>query len=72
MRLSKFDEGWWNCFDSYTNDVMDVMSYSQIPLSILEGAGVTKEEALYVLNKTSILYGKAINVVSEYVIKLDK
>ena len=67
MRLLEFDKGWWNCFDSYTNDVMDVMSYSQIPLSILKGAGVTKEEALHVLNKTSFLTGKAINVVNEYI-----
>lgn len=71
MRLLEFDKGWWNCFNSYTNDVMNTMSYSLIPFTILEGAGVTKEEALYVLNKTSFLSGKAINVVSEYVIKLD-
>ena len=66
MRLLEFDKGWWNCFNSYTNNVMNVMPCSLIPLAILEGAGVTKEEALHVLNKT-FLSGKAINVVSEYI-----
>lgn len=70
--MKLFDEGWWNCFNSYTNDVMNAIPYSQIPSSVLKGAGVTKEEALYVLNKTTFLSGKAINVVSEYIIKLDK
>lgn len=50
---------------------MNVMSYSLIPLAILESAGVTKEEALHILNKTSFLSRKSINVVSEYIIKLD-
>lgn len=71
MRLLEFDKGWWNCFNSYTNDIINAMPYSQIPSAVLEGGGVTKEEALYVLNKTSFLSGKAINVVSEYIIKLD-
>lgn len=70
--MKLFDEGWWNCFNSYTNDIMNALPYSQIPSAVLEGAGVTKEEALYVLNKTTFLSGKTINVVSEYVIKLDK
>lgn len=73
MRLLEFDKGWWNCFKSYTNDVMNIMPYSSpLIFGVLEGAGVTKEKALHVLNKTSFLYRKAINVVSEYVIKLDK
>lgn len=69
--MKLFDNGWWICFNSYTNEVMNATPYSQIPLVILENTGIIKEEALYALNKTSILSGKAINVVNEYIMKLD-
>jgi hypothetical protein len=39
---------------------------------VLNGAGVKKEEALHVLNKKDFLYGNAVDIVSKYIINLDK
>lgn len=36
------------------------------------GTGVTKEDALHVLNKKDFLYGNAVDVLSKYIINLDK
>lgn len=73
MRLLEFDKGWWNCFNSFANNCYmkkgDTLSACY---EVLNGAGVTKEEALHVLNKKDFLYGNAVDVVSTYIINLDK
>lgn len=70
MRLLEFDKGWWNCFNSFANNTLS--DNDSVCMEVLRGAGVTKEEALHVLNKKDFLYGNAVDVVKEYIIKLDK
>ena len=70
MRLLEFDKGWWNCFNSFANNTLS--DNDSVCMEVLNGAGVTKGEALHVLNKKDFLYGNAINVVNEYIINLDK
>lgn len=64
--MTQFDQGWWNCFNSFANNCyMTKADNLSACHEVLNGAGVTKEEALYVLNK-NILYGNAVDVVEKY------
>ncbi len=66
--MKQFDKGWWNCFNSFANNCYmtkgDNLSACH---EVLNGAGVTIEEALHVLNKKDILYGNAVYVVEAYI-----
>lgn len=73
MSLLEFDKWWWTCFNSFANNYdMTKADKLSVCYELLDGAGITKEEALHVLNKKDFLYGNAINVVNEYIINLDK
>ena len=41
----QFNEGWWNCFCSFANELANVSSNASMAIrSVLDGAGVTKKE----------------------------
>jgi len=44
--MTKFNEGWWNCFCSFANELANVSSSasSMVIRGVLTGAGVTKKE----------------------------
>lgn len=43
--MTKFNEGWWNCFCSFANELANVSTgASMVIRSVLTGAGVTKKE----------------------------
>ena len=43
--MTKFNEGWWNCFCSFANELANVSSgASMVIRNVLDGAGVTKKE----------------------------
>ena len=66
--MTKFDEGWWNCFNSFANNCyMTKGDKLSACYEVLDGAGVTKEEALHVLNKKDILYGGAIGILEHFI-----
>ena len=43
--MTKFNEGWWNCFCSFANELANVSSgASMVIRNVLDGAGVSKKE----------------------------
>lgn len=46
-----FNQGWWNCFESFTNEFMSVYNDGRIPMAVLKSAGITEKEAQRELGK---------------------
>ena len=45
MIMTEFNEGWWNCFCSFANELANVSSSASMVIrAVLDGAGVTKKE----------------------------
>lgn len=43
--MTEFNEGWWNCFCSFANELANVSSSASMVIrNVLDGAGVTKKE----------------------------
>lgn len=43
--MTEFNEGWWNCFCSFVNELANVSSNADMVIrAVLDGAGVTKKE----------------------------
>lgn len=70
---SQFNAGWWSCFVSIsTVDLHLTNGMSAMLRHILIDAGVTKEEAEYVLKLNIVDNEKTREVVKEYIGYLDK
>ena len=68
--MTKFNEGWWNCFCSFANELANVStSASMVIRSVLEGAGVSKREITEIL-KTKHLDKRVVDELKEYMGKL--
>ncbi len=64
--MTKFNEGWWNCFCSFANELADVSSSASMVIrSVLEGAGVTKKEIDDII-KSQNLSKRVVNELNEY------
>lgn len=49
--MTEFNEGWWNCFCSFANELADVSSNASMVIrNVLDGAGVSKKEITDNLN----------------------
>ena len=69
--MKKFDYGWWNCFNSYTNELYFDIGHGAnytICLKVLSGAGITVAEAEDAIKK-DLLHGVALDMVNKYIIK---
>ncbi len=67
-KLSKFNQGWWNCFSSFAAEMRAYAVSSEMEIvmrNVLGGAGVTKEEINQAL-KTEISDERIINYLNEY------
>lgn len=68
--MKKFDYGWWNCFNSYTNEITFNIGgsgvNSTVCLRVLSNAGITIEEAEDAIKK-DLLYCNALDIVNEYI-----
>ena len=43
--MAEFNEGWWNCFCSFANELANVSSSASMVIrNVLDGAGVSKKE----------------------------
>ena len=43
--MTEFNEGWWNCFCSFANELANVSSSASMVIrNVLDCAGVTKKE----------------------------
>lgn len=68
--MTKFNEGWWNCFCSFANELANVStSASMVIRSVLEGAGVSKREITEIL-KTTHFDKRVVDELEEYKAKL--
>lgn len=68
--MTKFNEGWWNCFCSFANELANIStSASMVIRSVLEGAGVSKREITEIL-KTQHLDKRVVDELEEYILKL--
>ncbi len=64
--MTKFNEGWWNCFRSFANELADVSSSASMVIrSVLEGAGVTKKEIDDII-KSKNLSKRVVDELNEY------
>lgn len=64
--MNQFDQGWWNCFLSYTDELMQFQSdFYMIANSQLTAAGVEKEEIESVL-KSGMMSDKTRALLIEY------
>lgn len=68
--MKNFDYGWWDCFNSYTNEIIfNIGGYgvnSTVCLKVLSNAGITIEEAEDAIKK-DLLYCNALDIVNEYI-----
>lgn len=62
--MTKFNQGWWNCFNSFANNTRQ--ANDSVCYEVLRGAGVTKKEAEEVL-RNGELYGTACDIVNEFI-----
>ena len=68
--MTKFNEGWWNCFCSFANELANVSTgASMVIRAVLEGAGVTKKEIDYII-KSQYLDKRVVEELKEYRAKL--
>ena len=73
MNENKSFNGWWNCFESFADELFAVDAYADgVCTRVLEGAGVTKDEAAAWLTKTECPNQKVIDVVRQYCENLEK
>lgn len=68
--MTKFNEGWWNCFCSFANELANVSTgASMVIRAVLEGAGVTKKEVDDII-KSQYLDKRVVEELKEYRAKL--
>ena len=68
--MTKFNEGWWNCFCSFANELANVSSSASMVIrNVLNGAGVTKKEITENL-KTQYFDKGVVDELEEYKAKL--
>ena len=70
MIMTEFNEGWWNYFCSFANELADVSSNASMVIrNVLDGAGVTKKEITENL-KTQHFDKRVVDELEEYILKL--
>lgn len=68
--MTEFNEGWWNCFCSFANELANVSSSASMVIrNVLDGAGVTKKEIIENL-KTQHFEKRVAEELKEYKSKI--
>ena len=68
--MTEFNEGWWNCFSSFANELANVSSSASMVIrNVLDCAGVTKKEISENL-KTQHFDKRVVDELEEYKSKL--
>ncbi len=68
--MTQFDEGWWNCFCSFANELSNISSNADMVIrAVLDGAGVTKKEIDDII-KSKFLDKRVVEELKEYRAKL--
>lgn len=67
MKMKQFDQGWWNCFITYTNEMASAFpGYESIAESQLKAAGVIEAEIKYALDNLVYPDDKAYEILNSY------
>ena len=61
-----FNQGWWNCFESFASVLHYNTNGESLCRGILEGAGITKREAAAFLNKEEYHDPDVVEIVRNY------
>ena len=68
-----FNQGWWNCFENFAAELLDVNSYAEnVCTNVLTAAGISEHEALSWLGRYRGNNMKVYNIVHEYWMKIRK
>ena len=68
--MTEFNEGWWNRFCSFANELANISSSASMVIrNVLDGAGVTKKEIAENL-KTQHFEKRVVEELKEYKAKL--
>jgi hypothetical protein len=66
-----FNQGWWNCFESFATVLHYNSNGESLCMGILEGAGITKREATAFINKAEYHDPDVVELVRNYMLKLN-
>lgn len=67
MSKGTFNQGWWNCFESFTAELLSFNNNEeQIVLNVLIGAGISKREASYWIEHYEGNNMKVLDIVKKY------
>lgn len=70
--MKEFNNGWWNCFLAYTDELSSCnQDYADYAHTMLHGAGITKQEINYILEQGS-MFDKTRSLLVEYRNNLQK
>lgn len=61
-----FNQGWWNCFESFAAELLSENHHESLCRRVLEGAGITAKEASAWLDKPVARNPKVEHIVREY------
>lgn len=64
--MSRFNEGWWNCFLSYTDVISFSMSAYDFARNQMNDAGVSLYELNKILNDDFIMTDRTRDILIEY------
>lgn len=64
-----FNQGWWNCFESFAAELLSTQNAEDICISVLTDAAITKKEASAWLDKPVQRNPKVEAVVRNYWLK---
>lgn len=70
MKMKQFDQDWWNCFITYTNEIASIFpSYESIAESQLKAAGVIEAEIKHALDNLVHPDDKAYEILNSYEVR---
>lgn len=65
-----FNQGWWNCFESFATVLHHNTNGYSLCMGILQGAGITKREAISFINKAEYHDPDVVELVRDYLNKI--
>lgn len=64
---SQFNAGWWNCLCSMAQRDLRLSGISAYLMEVMRDAGITREEAEYVLEHNIVTDNGLKNILKEYI-----
>lgn len=64
---SQFNAGWWSCLCSMAQRDQRLSGMSAYLMEVMRDAGVTREEAEYVLDHNIVTDNRLKNILKEYI-----